>query len=80
MKRWLIALSATVLLASPAAVVAQTKKDPDRQPGQSWAAPGQKATSPGEAKTYAPGQQDRVKGREGKGAKEYAPGQQRKQQ
>jgi hypothetical protein len=75
MKRILIALSAAALLGMPVFAVAQTKD----QPGHSESAPGQRATKPGGAKQYAPGQQERKMDKDKQpGAKEYAPGHQTK--
>ena len=73
MKRLLIALSATAVLGIPHFAIAQTKN----QPGHSESAPGQRQTTPGGAKQYAPGQQERKMDKDKQpGAKEYAPGRQ----
>lgn len=75
MRRILIALSTAAVLGSPLLAVAQTKD----QPGHSESAPGQRATKPGDAKKYAPGQQERRMDKDKlPGAKEYAPGHQTK--
>jgi len=73
MKLLLVATTTAAVLALPQIAVAQMKD----QPGQSEYAPGQRATKPGDAKKYAPGQLERQKDKDGKpGAKEYAPGRQ----
>jgi len=73
MKRLLIAATAVAVLGLPPIAVAQTKKDP----GHSESAPGQRATKPGDAKKYAPGQQEHRSDKDKlPGAKEYAPGHQ----
>ena len=63
------------LLAVPTTAMAQKSNTLPNQPGQSEFAPGQRATSPGGAKKFAPGQ--RMHQRDVKsqpGASEYAPG------
>jgi hypothetical protein len=75
MRRVLIALSAAAIIGTPVFTLAQTKD----QPGHSESAPGQRATKPGEAKKYAPGQREQMQNRDKQpGAKEYAPGHQPK--
>ena len=69
------ALTLAALLAIPGAAMAQRSHTLPNGPGQSEWAPGQRATSPGGAKTFAPGQ--RMHSRDVKsqpGASEYAPG------
>jgi len=62
---------AIALLSLPTVALAQTQ----RRPGQSEFAPGQRATTPGGAKKYAPGQRMHQKDVKGQpGASEYAPG------
>jgi hypothetical protein len=80
MSRLLIGMTVAAVVALPALAIGQTKQAQTKdQPGHSESAPGQRATKPGEAKKYAPGQQERMKDRDGKpGAKEYAPGHQTK--
>jgi hypothetical protein len=72
MKRMLvIAVTAAALLPVGAWAQSGTNKGKAPGPGQSEYAPGQKQTTPGTAKDYAPGQQDGT-------AKNSAPGQQPK--
>jgi hypothetical protein len=78
MKRLLLVIAAVVALGLPTLAAAQTKSRPSG-PGQSEYAPGQRATKPGEAKKYAPGQRmHNYNSPKSPGASEYAPGQQRK--
>jgi len=64
---------AIALLGLPAVAMAQTTPAPG--PGQSEWAPGQRATSPGGAKKFAPGQRMHSKDVKSQpGASEYAPG------
>jgi hypothetical protein len=73
MRAVLIAGVVAALACGPTFAIAQTKK------GQSEYAPGQRATKPGEAKKFAPGQRMQQKDNpKYPGAKEYAPGQQRR--
>lgn len=75
MRRMLVAISAAALLGIPLFAAAQTK---DR-PGHSESAPGQRQTTPGSAKQYAPGQRERKMDKDKQpGAKEYTPGHQQK--
>jgi hypothetical protein len=75
MRRVLIALSAAAVIGTPMFTLAQTKD----QPGHSESAPGQRATKPGGAKQYAPGQEEKIRNKDKQpGAKEYAPGHQNK--
>jgi hypothetical protein len=71
MKRMLIIVITTAALL-PVGALAQSTKNKGQAPGpgQSEYAPGQKQTTPGTAKDYAPGQQDGA-------AKNAAPGQQK---
>jgi len=80
MRSLLIVLSAAAVLGGPLLATAQTKQAQNKdQPGHSESAPGQRATKPGEAKKYAPGQQEQKKDMDKQpGAKEYAPGHQPK--
>jgi Ni/Co efflux regulator RcnB len=80
MRHLLIAISAAAVLGAPMFAAAQTKQAQTKdQPGHSESAPGQRATKPGEAKKYAPGQQEQNKDRDKlPGAEEYAPGHQPK--
>jgi len=66
-------ITAAAVLATPIVAVAQMKN----QPGQSEYAPGQRQKEPGDAKKYAPGQQEQRHDKDKQpGAKEYAPGRQ----
>ena len=63
------------LLVVPTIAMAQKTNTLPNQPGQSEFAPGQRATSPGGAKKFAPGQRMHQKDVKGQpGASEYAPG------
>ena len=65
-------LALAALLAVPATAMAQSHMN---GPGQSEFAPGQRATSPGGATKYAPGQRMHTKDVKSQpGASEYAPG------
>ena len=73
MRQLLIVVTTAAVLALPCGAMAQTKD----KPGQSEYAPGQRATKPGEAKRYAPGQRmHHYNNPKSPGASEYAPGQQ----
>jgi Ni/Co efflux regulator RcnB len=75
MRHLLIGIFVTAMFGAPLTAMAQTKN----QQGHSESAPGQQATKPGEAKQYAPGQQERRMNKDKQpGAKEYAPGHQPK--
>ena len=67
---------AVALLGIPAIAMAQGgTKAPAPGPGQSEWAPGQRATAPGGAKNYTPGQRMHKKDVKSQpGASEYAPG------
>jgi hypothetical protein len=66
-------LALAALLVVPATAMAQ-KSNPN-QPGQSEFAPGQRQTTPGTAKNFAPGQRMHTKDVKSQpGASEYAPG------
>jgi hypothetical protein len=64
------------LLVVPATAMAQQKSNTlPNQPGQSEFAPGQRATTPGGATKYAPGQRMHTRDVKSQpGASEYAPG------
>jgi len=63
------------LLVVPTIAMAQKTNTLPNQPGQSEFAPGQRATSPGGAKKFAPGQRMHQKDVKSQpGASEYAPG------
>ena len=69
------ALTLAALLAVPATAMAQKSNTLPNGPGQSEFAPGQRATSPGGATKYAPGQRMHSKDVKSQpGASEYAPG------
>jgi hypothetical protein len=73
MRQFVIAITAAAALTAPCLAVAQLKN----QPGQSEYAPGQRQKEPGDAKKYAPGQQEQRYDKDKQpGAKEYAPGHQ----
>jgi hypothetical protein len=73
--RTVTALTLAALLAVPATAMAQKSNTLSNQPGQSGFAPGQRATTPGGAKKFAPGQRMQQKDVKGQpGASEYAPG------
>ena len=67
---------AVALLGIPTIAMAQTgTRTPAPAPGQSEWAPGHRATAPGGAKNFAPGQRMHRKDVKGQpGASEYAPG------
>ena len=66
---------AAALLSLPTVATAQRGSAPAPGPGQSEWAPGQRATSPGGAKQFAPGQRMQKKDVKAQpGASEYAPG------
>ena len=68
-------LALAALLAVPATAMAQKNNTLPNQPGQSEFAPGHRATSPGGATKYAPGQRMHTKDVKSQpGASEYAPG------
>jgi hypothetical protein len=63
------------LLAVPSLAMAQKSNTLPNQPGQSEFAPGQRQTTPGTAKNFAPGQRMHSKDVKSQpGASEYAPG------
>ena len=68
-------LAIAALLVVPTMATAQKSNTLPNQPGQSEFAPGQRATTPGGATKYAPGQRMHTKDVKSQpGASEYAPG------
>ena len=75
MKSVKILAVATLLVVPTIAMAQKTTTTPAPGPGQSEWAPGQRATSPGGAKKFAPGQRMHQKDVKSQpGASEYAPG------